>query len=104
MAVKRDRTRARFEEGGPVREGNQERRGHGDAAWQRRPVRCEPPFVLTPENALAYFDPSSAPRDTPESGAITLVRLAGIRQRLAALPREQSDARFLAARQGLIGP
>jgi len=57
----------------------------------------QPPFVLTPENALGYFDPSMALKDTPKSGAITLFRLPGIRQRLAALLREQSDARFLAA-------
>jgi hypothetical protein len=57
----------------------------------------QPPFVLTPENALAYFDPSSTLKDTPKNGAARLFRLPGIRQQLAALLREQSDARFLAA-------
>jgi hypothetical protein len=55
-----------------------------------------PPFVLSPENAPAYFDASAALKDIPKRGAATLFRLPGIRQRLADLLREHSDTRHLA--------
>ena len=57
----------------------------------------QPPFVLTSENALAYFDLSRTLRDTPKSGALPLFRLPGIRQRLDALLRGHANPRFLAA-------
>ena len=56
----------------------------------------QPPFVLSPENAGAYFDASSVLRDIPKRGATTLFRLPGIRQRLADLLREHADTRYLA--------
>lgn len=55
----------------------------------------QPPFVLTPENARAYFDPSTLIRDTEKNGPVTLLRLSGVRKRLAALLREHGDPRHL---------
>ena len=55
----------------------------------------EPPFVLSPENARAYFDPSTLIRDTEKNGPATLLRLSGVRKRLAALLREHGDPRHL---------
>ena len=55
----------------------------------------EPPFVLSVENAGAYFDPSAVIRNTAKNSAAMLFRLPGIRKRLAALLREHSDCRHL---------
>ncbi|HYB42000.1 MAG TPA: hypothetical protein VEL75_09545, partial [Candidatus Methylomirabilis sp.] len=55
----------------------------------------EPPFVLTVDNAAAYFDPSAAIRDADKNGPARLFRLPVIRQRLAALLRDSSDRRYL---------
>jgi len=56
-----------------------------------------PPFVLSPENAVAYFDVSAALKHIPKTGATSLFRLPSVRQRLADLLREHSDPRYLAA-------
>jgi hypothetical protein len=55
----------------------------------------EPPFVLSVENAGAYFDPSTVIRNTAKNSPAMLFRLPGIRKRLAALLREHSDRRHL---------
>ena len=55
-----------------------------------------PPFVLTVENALAYFDPSTVIRNTSKLGPMALFRLPGIRQRFARFLEEQADSRYLA--------
>ena len=55
----------------------------------------EPPFVLSVENAGAYFDPSTVIRNTAKNSAARLFRLPGIRKRLAALLREHADRRYL---------
>ena len=55
----------------------------------------QPPFVLSVENAAAYFDPSTVIRNTAKNSAAMLFRLPGIRKRLAALLREHSDRRHL---------
>src|SRR5262245_29574703 len=43
----------------------------------------QPPFVVSPESAAAYFDLSAMIKDIPKRGALTLFRLPGLRQRLA---------------------
>ena len=55
----------------------------------------KPPFVLTADNADAYFDPSTLIRDTEKNGPAMLLRLSGVRKRLAALLREHGDPRYL---------
>ena len=54
-----------------------------------------PPFVLSAENAGAYFDPSTVIRNTAKNSAAMLFRLPGIRKRLAALLCEHSDRTYL---------
>lgn len=53
------------------------------------------PFVLSVDNASAYFAASTALRNTHKNGAVALFRLPGIRRRLAALFRDHDDARYL---------
>jgi prophage maintenance system killer protein len=55
------------------------------------------PFVLTAENAEAYFEVSTALRHTHKRGPIALFRLPRLRRRLAALLRGHDDARYLSA-------
>jgi hypothetical protein len=62
----------------------------------------QPPFVLSPENAAAYFDPSTVIRNTEKKSVAGLFRLPGITRRLAQLLAEHADRRYLlaAASQG----
>jgi hypothetical protein len=55
----------------------------------------KPPFVLTVENAGAYFDPSTIIRDTAKQSLAMLFRLPGIRERLAKVLSEHADRRYL---------
>jgi len=55
----------------------------------------QPPFVLTVENALAYFEPSTVIRNTSKLGAVGLFRLPGIKKRFAKFLEQQADARYL---------
>jgi hypothetical protein len=54
-----------------------------------------PPFVVSLENATAYFEPSTVLRDIAKHSAASLFRAPGIRRRLAALLRESSEARYV---------
>jgi len=56
-----------------------------------------PPFVLSPENAVAYFEPSTVLRDTEKRSAAALFRLPGPTRRLAQLLAEHADPRYLMA-------
>lgn len=58
----------------------------------------EPPFVLTPENATTYFDPSSVIQDTEKQGLAMLFRSPGLTRRLATFLLEHADRRYLLAR------
>jgi len=53
------------------------------------------PFVLSVANARAYFEASTALRNTHKNSPVALFRLPGIRRRLVALLREHDDARYL---------
>ncbi len=55
----------------------------------------EPPFVLTVENARAYFDIFTSLRDADKNSPVMLLRLLGARKRLSALLRGQSDRHYL---------
>ena len=58
----------------------------------------EPPFVLTPESAATYFDPSSVIQDTEKQGLAMLFRSPGLTRRLATFLLEHADRRYLLAR------
>jgi len=62
----------------------------------------KPPFVLSPENALAYFEPSTVVRNTSKLGPIALFRLPGINKRFAKFLEEQADPGYLRALNGRI--
>jgi hypothetical protein len=51
-----------------------------------------PPFVVSVENAAAYFERSTVLRDIAKHTAASLFRAPGIRRRLAALLRESADS------------
>lgn len=55
----------------------------------------KPPFVLTVENAKAYFDPSSLAKDCKKRSIVALLEIPKLRKRLAALLEETADARYL---------
>jgi prophage maintenance system killer protein len=57
--------------------------------------RGRPPFVLSVENAAAYFDPSTVIRDTHKHSAAMMFRAPLVRRRLAALLRAQEDWHYL---------
>jgi len=54
-----------------------------------------PPFVLSKTNAAAFFDPSTLIRSLRKRGIMMLLRLPGLRQRLASFLAAESDPRHL---------
>jgi len=64
----------------------------------------KPPFVLTVENALAYFDPSTVIRNTDKLGLMALFRLPGIKKRFARFLEDQADPRYLFVSDAQIVP
>jgi hypothetical protein len=62
-----------------------------------------PPFVLTVENAKAYFDPSTLIRKTKRTPFALLYRLPKIKREFAAFLKSQSDERFL-LKHPVVGP
>jgi len=55
----------------------------------------EPPFVLSPANAPAYFDPGLVIRDTEKQGLAMLFRSPGVIKRLAVFLVEHADPAYL---------
>jgi hypothetical protein len=55
-----------------------------------------PPFVLTIDNAKAYFDPSSLIKETKKSAATLLMKLPGMKKRFAHFLEEHADTQYLA--------
>jgi hypothetical protein len=55
----------------------------------------KPPFVLTIDNAKAYFDPSSLIKETKKSAATLLMKLPGMKKRFARFLEEHADALYL---------
>jgi hypothetical protein len=53
------------------------------------------PFVLTVENALAYFDPSSLVKETKKTAASLLMKLPGMKKRFARFLEGQADVQYL---------
>jgi hypothetical protein len=54
-----------------------------------------PPFVLTLDNAKAYFDPSALVKGTKKRGVAELTRLPKLKKRFAKLLEAQSDDAYL---------
>lgn len=57
----------------------------------------KPPFVLTVENAVAYFDPSTVIRNIDKLGPMALFRLPGIKRRFARFLEDQANPDYLTA-------
>jgi len=55
----------------------------------------EPPFVLSPGSAREYFAVSAELRSLDRGGPVGLLRVAAVRQRLAALLLRHADSRYL---------
>lgn len=55
----------------------------------------KPPFVLTVENAKAYFDPSTLAKDCRKRSIVALFEIPMLRKRLATLLKDTADRRFL---------
>ena len=56
---------------------------------------AKPPFVLTVDNAEAFFDPSTVIRDIRKKSPAALFRLPGIKKRFAKFLSAQADPRYL---------
>ncbi|HEX6829266.1 MAG TPA: hypothetical protein VF104_09825 [Burkholderiales bacterium] len=54
-----------------------------------------PPFVLTADSAVAFFNPSTVIRNTRKKSIAMLYRLPGIKKRYARFLEAQADPRFL---------
>ena len=54
-----------------------------------------PPFVLSTDNVVAFFNPASVIRRTPKNGLAALFQLPKIKKKYAAFLEEQSSSEFL---------
>jgi hypothetical protein len=54
-----------------------------------------PPFVLSTDNAVAFFNPASVIRRMPKHGLVALFKLPKIKKKYAAFLEEQSSSKFL---------
>jgi hypothetical protein len=54
-----------------------------------------PPFVLTVDNAPAFFNPSTLIRDTPKKSVVMLYRLPKIKKRFAAFLEREANPVYL---------
>lgn len=55
----------------------------------------QPPFVLTVDNAKAYFDPSSLIKKTHKGGIAMLIKIPNLRKAFSQFLKDQADDRFL---------
>ncbi|HKC98785.1 MAG TPA: hypothetical protein VKG20_12180 [Methylomirabilota bacterium] len=58
----------------------------------------EPPFVLTPQNAATYFDPSTVIKNTEKQGLAMRFRSPGLTKQLAGFLAEHADRSYLRPR------
>lgn len=58
------------------------------------------PFVLTADNAKAYFDPSTLVKDTKKTTATLLIKLPGMKKRFAQFLRDQANEEYLRSGPG----
>lgn len=54
-----------------------------------------PPFVLSVDNAVAYFEPSRVIRETAKKSPIAFFRLPAVRRRLAGFLKAQANPAYL---------
>jgi hypothetical protein len=54
-----------------------------------------PPFVLSVDNARAYFDPSSLVKETTKSAVTLLMKLPRLKKRFARFLEEQAHAHYI---------
>ncbi len=64
----------------------------------------EPPFVLTVDNAEAFFDPSTVIRDIRKRSPAAIFRLPGIKKRFAKFLQAQADLRYLLPQAAVMAP
>lgn len=55
----------------------------------------QPPFVLSVDNARAYFEPSTLIKETKKHGLGRLIRHPNLKKRFAALLKQHADERYL---------
>ncbi|HZO43623.1 MAG TPA: hypothetical protein VFE97_30685 [Methylomirabilota bacterium] len=55
----------------------------------------EPPFVLTPDNAVTYFDPSTVIKNIEKQGLAMRFRSPGLTRQLASFLAEHADRKYL---------
>jgi hypothetical protein len=55
----------------------------------------QPPFVLTVDNAKAYFDPSTLIKQTRKTPSTLLAKLPHMKRHFAAFLHDQANARYL---------
>jgi prophage maintenance system killer protein len=55
----------------------------------------KPPFVLTVDNAKAYFDPSTLIKQTKKTATTMLMKLPGMKKRFAAFLHAQAHEKYL---------
>jgi len=55
----------------------------------------EPPFVLTPDNAVTYFDPSTVIKNIEKQGLTMRFRSPGLTRQLASFLAEHADRKYL---------
>ena len=58
------------------------------------------PFVLTVENAQAYFDPSTLIKETTKTAVTLFAKLPGMKKRFAKFLEDQADEKYLHLGQG----
>jgi hypothetical protein len=61
-----------------------------------------PPFVLSVDNATAFFNPSTLIRDTPKKSVVMLYRLPKIKKKFAAFLEEQADPGYLSPERAQV--
>ena len=61
------------------------------------------PFVLTVDNAKAYFDPSTLIKETKKTATTMLTKLPGMKKRFAEFLREQTHPTYLRSRVERVG-
>jgi hypothetical protein len=58
-------------------------------------MECQPPFVLSIDNAKAYFDPSTLITKTSKRSVAMLFRMPKIKKQFASFLKAQADARYV---------
>jgi hypothetical protein len=60
------------------------------------------PFVLTVDNAKAYFDPSTLVKETTKTPATLLMKLPRMKKRFARFLEDQADEKYLGAGASIV--